>query len=56
MSILPDLLGLSGKKALVIGGGRGMGESTARLLAGAGCDVAIVDVDADRANTVAIAV
>jgi 2-deoxy-D-gluconate 3-dehydrogenase len=51
-----DLFGLGGKAALVIGGGRGMGESTARLLAGVGCDVAIVDVDADRAQHVADAV
>ncbi len=53
MSNLPDLLGLSGKMALVIGGGRGMGESTVRLLAGAGCDVAVVDVDSGRARHVA---
>ena len=39
-----DLFGLEGKKALIIGGGQGMGESSARLLAQAGCDVAIVDV------------
>jgi 2-deoxy-D-gluconate 3-dehydrogenase len=48
-----DLFGLEGKKALVIGGGQGMGESSARLLAQAGCDVAIVDVLADRAERVA---
>jgi NAD(P)-dependent dehydrogenase (short-subunit alcohol dehydrogenase family) len=56
MSILPDLLGLDGKAALVIGGGRGMGESTARLLAASGCDVAVVDIDPDRARNVADAV
>jgi NAD(P)-dependent dehydrogenase (short-subunit alcohol dehydrogenase family) len=48
-----DLFGLEGKKALVIGGGQGMGESSARLLAQAGCDVAVVDVEADRADRVA---
>ena len=51
-----DLFGLEGKKALVIGGGQGMGESRARLLAQAGCDVAIVDVEADRAERVAAVV
>ena len=51
-----DLFGLQGKAALVIGGGQGMGESTARLLAGAGCDVAIVDVERDRAERVAAVV
>jgi NAD(P)-dependent dehydrogenase (short-subunit alcohol dehydrogenase family) len=48
-----DLFGLEGKAALVIGGGQGMGESSARLLARAGCDVAIVDIDRDRAERVA---
>jgi 2-deoxy-D-gluconate 3-dehydrogenase len=48
-----DLFGLEGKKALVIGGGQGMGESSARLLAQAGCDVAVVDIERDRAERVA---
>jgi NAD(P)-dependent dehydrogenase (short-subunit alcohol dehydrogenase family) len=48
-----DLFGREGKAALVIGGGQGMGESSARLLARAGCDVAIVDIDRDRAERVA---
>ncbi|HTJ65643.1 MAG TPA: SDR family NAD(P)-dependent oxidoreductase [Alphaproteobacteria bacterium] len=48
-----DLFGLEGKKALVVGGGQGMGESSARLLAQAGCDVAIVDVLGERAERVA---
>jgi NAD(P)-dependent dehydrogenase (short-subunit alcohol dehydrogenase family) len=48
-----DVLGLEGKAALVVGGGRGMGESSARYLAEAGCDVAIADIDADRAKRVA---
>jgi len=51
-----DLFGLSGKRALVVGGGRGMGESTARLLAEAGCDVAVLDIEQDRAERVAEAV
>jgi 2-deoxy-D-gluconate 3-dehydrogenase len=47
------LFGLAGKSALVVGGGQGMGESTARLLASLGCDIAVVDVQAERAERVA---
>ena len=50
---MSDLLGLSGKHALVIGGGQGMGEASAVTLAAAGCDVALVDIAADRAERVA---
>ncbi len=53
---MKQIFGLEGKRALVVGGGRGMGESTARLLARAGADVAVLDVDADRADCVAQAV
>ncbi len=45
--------GLTDKAALVIGGGQGMGESAARLLARAGCDVAVLDVEIARARRVA---
>jgi len=48
-----SLFGLEGKAALVLGGGLGMGESSSRLLAEVGCDVAVVDIDAGRAETVA---
>jgi 3-oxoacyl-[acyl-carrier protein] reductase len=48
-----DLFGLAGKCAMVIGGGQGMGESTAVLLARAGCNVAVVDVEEGRAEHVA---
>jgi 3-oxoacyl-[acyl-carrier protein] reductase len=48
-----SFFGLAGKKALIIGGGQGMGESSARLLARAGADVALVDLAADRAERVA---
>jgi NAD(P)-dependent dehydrogenase (short-subunit alcohol dehydrogenase family) len=48
-----SLFGLAGKKALIIGGGQGMGEASARFLARAGCDVALVDLAADRAERVA---
>jgi NAD(P)-dependent dehydrogenase (short-subunit alcohol dehydrogenase family) len=37
------ILGLQGKKALINGGGQGIGRSSALLLATAGADVAIVD-------------
>lgn len=47
------LLGLDGRAALVIGGGQGMGEATSRLLAEAGCDVAVADIAEDRAARVA---
>ncbi len=48
-----ELLGMNGKAIMVIGGGQGMGESTARFLAMAGADVAVVDVVAERAQSVA---
>lgn len=51
-----SLLGLEGKAALVVGGGQGMGESSAKYLARAGCDVAVLDVERDRAERVAATV
>jgi len=48
-----SLLGLEGKKILIIGGGQGMGESSASFLARAGADVAIADLVAERAEGVA---
>src|SRR6185369_3668259 len=48
-----DIFGLQGKKALVVGGGQGMGERSAHYLAMAGADVAIADIDESRANQVA---
>jgi NAD(P)-dependent dehydrogenase (short-subunit alcohol dehydrogenase family) len=44
---------LRDRVAVVAGGGRGIGEATARLLAAAGAAVAIVDVEAARADAVA---
>jgi 3-oxoacyl-[acyl-carrier protein] reductase len=52
MSTDASFFGLAGKKALIIGGGQGMGESTALFLARAGCDVALVDLISERADTV----
>jgi NAD(P)-dependent dehydrogenase (short-subunit alcohol dehydrogenase family) len=47
------MLGLEGKTAVVLGGGQGMGESSALCLAQAGCDVALLDLELDRAERVA---
>jgi NAD(P)-dependent dehydrogenase (short-subunit alcohol dehydrogenase family) len=52
-SQLIELLGLQGKKAVVVGGGLGMGKEAARLLAEAGASVAVVDVDQSRASGIA---
>jgi 3-oxoacyl-[acyl-carrier protein] reductase len=51
-----SFFGLAGKKAMVIGGGQGMGESASRFLARAGCDVAVIDVEIERAERVAAVV
>lgn len=48
-----SFFGVVGRKALIIGGGQGMGESTASFLARAGADVALLDVVAERAEKVA---
>ena len=48
-----DIFGLVGHKALVVGGGYGHGRLTAHLLAEAGAKVAVADIDADRARSVA---
>ena len=50
------LFNLQGKSALVVGGGQGMGESTAKFLARVGCGVAVADVVKERADRVAAAV
>ncbi|MDB5445555.1 MAG: entA [Phenylobacterium sp.] len=51
-----DLFDLTGKAAIVFGGGQGMGESTSLFLARAGCDVAVLDIVPERAERVAAAV
>ena len=48
-----DLLGLSGRSALVTGAGRGAGRGIARTLARAGANVAILDLDSSSAQVVA---
>lgn len=49
----PDLFSLQDKVAIVVGGGFGMGETTSLRLAEVGCDVAVVDIDQNRADAVA---
>lgn len=46
------LFGLEGKHVLVIGGGQGMGEATARLLAALGCNLTLMDIELERAERV----
>lgn len=46
------LFGLQGKHVLIIGGGQGMGEATARLLASLGCDLTLIDLELPRAERV----
>ncbi len=49
---MSGLLGLEGKKILVLGGGLGMGEATVRLIAAHGAHVAVVDREIERAQMV----
>lgn len=51
-----SLFQLERKSALVVGGGQGMGESVAKLLARVGCGVAVADIVKERAEQVAAAV
>lgn len=47
------ILGMDGKRALVVGGGLGIGRESALLLARAGARVVVVDTERDRAEGVA---
>ncbi|WP_162527108.1 SDR family NAD(P)-dependent oxidoreductase [Sphingomonas solaris] len=51
--MVQSIFGLEGKRVLVLGGGLGMGEATVRLLASLGCEVAIADLELERAERVA---
>ena len=48
-----SLLGLEKRRTLVVGGGQGIGRASALHLARAGADVAVVDLEAARAEAVA---
>lgn len=50
---MKSIFGLEGHKALVVGGGYGHGRLTAHLLAEAGAEVAVADIDGERADNVA---
>ena len=47
-----ELFNLKGKKAIVTGGGRGIGRVMAIALADAGCDVSILEINLENANKV----
>jgi NAD(P)-dependent dehydrogenase (short-subunit alcohol dehydrogenase family) len=47
------LFGMEGKRVIILGGGFGMGEATANLLADLGCNVAVLDIVPARAERVA---
>lgn len=50
---MESLFGLKDKSYLVVGGGQGMGEATAKLLAKLGAHVAVLDLERARAERVA---
>jgi NAD(P)-dependent dehydrogenase (short-subunit alcohol dehydrogenase family) len=50
---IDELMDLKGKRVLIVGGGQGNGEATAKVLATFGANVAILDLELDRAQKVA---
>jgi NAD(P)-dependent dehydrogenase (short-subunit alcohol dehydrogenase family) len=50
---MPGPFRLDQRRAVVTGGASGIGEATVRVLAAAGALVTILDVDGDRAQTLA---
>ena len=50
---MKTLFGLEGKNVIILGGGFGMGEATANLLADVGANVAVLDIIPERAERVA---
>lgn len=50
---MDPVFGLAGKRALVVGGGLGIGRETARLLASQGAEIAVLDLELARADAVA---
>jgi 3-oxoacyl-[acyl-carrier protein] reductase len=52
-AVLEDLFGLTNKRAMVVGGGLGIGRASSELLGRAGASVAVVDVERERAESVA---
>lgn len=49
---MQQLFGIAGKRVLIVGGGQGMGEASAKLLASLGADLALLDLELDRAERV----
>jgi NAD(P)-dependent dehydrogenase (short-subunit alcohol dehydrogenase family) len=47
-----SFFGMTGRRVLIIGGGQGMGEATALLLASLGADLALLDIEISRAEMV----
>ena len=50
--MIEELFGMKGRRVLIIGGGQGMGEATAMLLARLGADLALLDLELPRAERV----